>query len=138
MKSKVDKLDVVKLLPVLVNLSKLSDIVKNDVVKKTEYDELANNVNTIQTTDTSDLVKKTDYNKKINEIEKKVTDHDHSNKYTTTQEFNKITAESFASRLAKANLVSKNDIAALVKKTDFDDRNLNKKVTSNETKPVEA
>ena len=95
MKSKVDKSNVVKLVPVFVNLSKLSDIVKNDVVKKTEYDELANNVNTIQTTDTSDLVKKTDYNKKINEIEKKVTHHDHSNKYTTTQEFNKITAENF-------------------------------------------
>ena len=58
LKSKVDKLDVAKLVPVLVNLTKLSDIVKNDVVKKTEYDELANNVNTIQTTDTSDLVKK--------------------------------------------------------------------------------
>ena len=37
MKSKVDKLDVNKLLPVPVDLSKLSDIVKNDVVKKTEY-----------------------------------------------------------------------------------------------------
>ena len=58
-------------------------------------------------------LKKTDYNKKINEIEKKVTDHYHSNKYTTTQEFNKITAENFASRLAKANLVSKNDILLL-------------------------
>ena len=58
LKNKVDKLDVAKLVPVLVNLSKLSDIVKNDVVKKTEYDELTNNVNTIQTTDTSDLVKK--------------------------------------------------------------------------------
>ena len=58
LKNKVDKLDVAKLVPVLVNLSKLSDVVKNDVVKKTEYDELTNNVNTIQTTDTSDLVKK--------------------------------------------------------------------------------
>ena len=37
MKSKVDKLDVNKLLPVPIDLSKLSDIVKNDVVKKTEY-----------------------------------------------------------------------------------------------------
>ena len=34
MKSKVDKLDADKSLPVPVDLSKLSDFVKNDVVKK--------------------------------------------------------------------------------------------------------
>ena len=34
MKNKVDKLDVDKLVPVPVDLSKLSDVVKNDVVKK--------------------------------------------------------------------------------------------------------
>ena len=34
MKSKVDKLDVDNLVPVTVDLSKLSDIVKNDVIKK--------------------------------------------------------------------------------------------------------
>ena len=34
MKSKVDKLDVDKLVPVSVDLSKLSDVVKNDVIKK--------------------------------------------------------------------------------------------------------
>ena len=37
MKRKVDKLDVDKLLPVSVDLSKLSDVVKNDVVKKDVY-----------------------------------------------------------------------------------------------------
>ena len=31
---------------------------------------------------------KTDYNTKFNEIEKKIADHDHSNKYITTPEFN--------------------------------------------------
>ena len=36
LKSKVDKLDVDKLLPVSVSLSKLSDVVKN-VVKKDVY-----------------------------------------------------------------------------------------------------
>ena len=35
--SKLDKLDVDKLLPVPVDLSKLSDVVKNDVVKKYVY-----------------------------------------------------------------------------------------------------
>ena len=34
LKTKVDKLDINKLLPVPVNLSKLNDVVKNDVVKK--------------------------------------------------------------------------------------------------------
>ena len=34
MKSKVDKLDADKLVPALVDLSKLSDVLKNDVVKK--------------------------------------------------------------------------------------------------------
>ena len=50
----------------------------------------------------SNLVKKAGYNTKIIEIEKKITDHDHG-KYITTPEFNKLTAESFAARLAQVN-----------------------------------
>ena len=34
LKTEVDKLDIDKLVPVLVDLSKLSDVVKNDVVTK--------------------------------------------------------------------------------------------------------
>ena len=37
MKSKLNKLDVDKLVPVPVDLSKLSDVVKNDVIKKDLY-----------------------------------------------------------------------------------------------------
>ena len=37
LKSLVDKLDVGKLIPVLVDLSKLNDVVKTDVVKKDVY-----------------------------------------------------------------------------------------------------
>ena len=37
MESKVDNLDVDKLVPVPVDLSKLSDVVKNDAVKKNVY-----------------------------------------------------------------------------------------------------
>ena len=44
-------------------------------------------------------------------IEKKVTDHDHDN-YITTSEFNKLTTENFAARLAQANLVTKADFDA--------------------------
>ena len=54
-----------------VELSKLSDVVNNKVVKKNEYNELVKKVNNINTTDTSDLVKKHGYNTKINGIEKK-------------------------------------------------------------------
>ena len=34
LKTEVDKLEIDKLVPIPVNLSKLSDVVKNDVVKK--------------------------------------------------------------------------------------------------------
>ena len=83
-------------------------------------------VNNINITDTRGLVKKTDYNTKINEIEKKSTDHDHD-KYITTQEFNKLTSDNFTVRLTQANLTRKNDISYFNDKL----KNLNKKVTSN-------
>ena len=38
LETEVDKLDVNKLVLVSVDLSKLSDVVKNDVFKKTVYD----------------------------------------------------------------------------------------------------
>ena len=49
LKTKVDKSDTDKLAPVPANLSKLSDVVKNDVVKKTVYDKLGAEVNSIDT-----------------------------------------------------------------------------------------
>ena len=56
MKSKVDQLDIGKLETTPVHLTKLSNVVKTDAVKKTIYDELVKKVSAIQTTDTSDLV----------------------------------------------------------------------------------
>ena len=58
LKAEVDKLDIDKLAPVPLDLSKLSDVVKNDVVKKAEYDKLIRKVNKIYTTE---LVLKTTY-----------------------------------------------------------------------------
>ena len=52
-----------------VALSKLYDVVKNEVVKITIYDELVENVNAIQTT--IDLVTKTDYNTKLLKLKEK-------------------------------------------------------------------
>ena len=92
LKTEVDKSDIDKLVPVPVDLSKLSDVVKNDVVKKAEYDKLVAKVNNFNTStfvleteydtdkselenkipDTSGLVEKTDYNTKIAEIEGKI------------------------------------------------------------------
>ena len=82
LKTEVDKLDIDKLVPVPVDLSKLSNVVKTDVVKKTVHDKLVAKVNSIEIsafglktkydTDkseieykipgTSNLIKKTDYN----------------------------------------------------------------------------
>ena len=58
-------------MPVPVDLSKLSNVVKNDVVKKTVYDKLVAKVNNI---DTSDFVLKTKYNADNTELEKKIPD----------------------------------------------------------------
>ena len=44
MKSKVDKLNVDELVPVPVDLSKLSDVVKNDVVIKDVYNAKIKNI----------------------------------------------------------------------------------------------
>ena len=56
LKTKVDKLDINKLVPVAVDISKLSDVVKNYVAKKVLYDKLVAQVNSI---DTSRFVLKT-------------------------------------------------------------------------------
>ena len=68
LKTEVDKLDIDKLVPVPVDLSKLSDVVKNDV-KKTVYDKLMAKVNNI---DTSDSVLKTKYQTDKTELERKI------------------------------------------------------------------
>ena len=58
---------------------------------------------------------------KLIKLKKKITEYNHD-KYITTPEFNRLTSENFAARLVQANLASKNDIANVVKKTDFDDK----------------
>ena len=79
-------------MPVPIDLSKLNNAVKNDVVEKTVYDKLVAKVKNIDTSvfglkikydtdkiklenkipDTIGLVKKTDYNAKVTEIEGKI------------------------------------------------------------------
>ena len=45
------------------------------------------------------------------EIEKKIIDHS-NDKHITTLEFDKLTAENFAARLAQVNLITKTDFNA--------------------------
>ena len=71
LKTEVDKLDIDRLVPVPVDLSKLSNVVKNDIVKKAMYDKLVEKVNNI---DNSGFVLKTKYQTDKSELEKKITD----------------------------------------------------------------
>ena len=123
LKTEVNKLDIDKLAPVPVDLSKLSDVVKNDVVKETAYNKLVTKINNIGTStfdlkskydvdktelknkilDTSGLVKKTDYNTKITEMEGNIPD-----------------VSSLATKTALATVESKiPDVNSHVKKTDY-------------------
>ena len=58
-------------MPVPVDLSKLSDVVKNDVAKKDVYDKLVTKVNNV---DTSGFVLKTKYDTDQSELENKIPD----------------------------------------------------------------
>ena len=142
LKTEVDKLDINKLTPVPNDLAKLSNVVKNAVVKKTEYVKLVAKVINIDTArfvlkttyhtdksdlkkkisdadkkipDTNDLAKKTDLNAKITEIEGKIpTITGLATNSTLTAVENKIP-----------------DVSSLVKKTDYDIKisDIEKKIT---------
>ena len=129
LKTEADKLDLDKLAPVPVDLSKLNIVVKNGVVKKAVYDKLVAKVDNI---DTSDFVLETKYNTDKTELENKIPDVNHLVKKTTlselenkipdisnlatktalttvalTSEFNKLATDVFNVRLAQANLITK-------------------------------
>ena len=67
LKSKIDKLNVDKLVPVPVDLCKLSNVVKNDVVKKDVYNAKIKNIED-KIPDITNLATKTTLNAKINEV----------------------------------------------------------------------
>ena len=130
-------------MPVPVDLSKLSDIVKNDVVKKDVYDKLVAKVNNIDTSgfvlktkydtdkselenkipDTSGLVKKTDYNTKITEIEGKIPNVTNlATKTALTTVENKITNVSGLATKAELNAIDGKipNITGWISKSDHD------------------
>ena len=71
LKTEVDKLDIDKLVPVPTDLSKLSNVVKNDVVKKAAYNKLVAKVDNI---DTSRFILKTKYDTDKTKLENKILD----------------------------------------------------------------
>ena len=140
LKTEVDKLDTDKLKTIPVNLSKLSNVVKNEVVKKNTYDKLVAKVNKIDASgfllktkydadkskldnkipDTSNFVKKTDYNTKIIELENKILDITNlATKTTLTTVENKIRNISNLATKSELNTVENKipDISDLAIKT---------------------
>ena len=141
-------------MPVPVDLSKLIDFVKNDVVKKTDYNakitkienkipdisnlatKTALNSDENKIPDTSGLVKKTDYNTKITKIEGKIPDISNlATKTALTAVENKIPdIRNFATKTALTNLSNTvPDINTLIKKSDYDTKiaEIEKKYVSN-------
>ena len=60
LKTEIDKIDTDKLKTIPNDLAKLSNVVKNEVVKKTEYNKVVTKVNGI---DTTNFVSRTKYDK---------------------------------------------------------------------------
>ena len=125
LKNEVDKLNIDKLTPAPNDLVKLSNVVKNDVVKKTVYDKLVAKVSNI---DTTGFVLKTTYDTYKSNLEKKISDADKKIPDTsdlaikTDLNANKIpiiTGPATNSALAAAeNKIP--DVSSLVKKSDYD------------------
>ena len=88
LKTEIDKLDINKLAPVPTDLSKLSHVVKNYVVKKTVYDKLVAKVHDL---DTSDFDLKTKYDTDKTKLENKIPNvTDFAKKAKPTELENKI------------------------------------------------
>ena len=95
-----------------VDLSKLSNVVRNEVVKKTEYNKLVNKVNNI---DTSGFLLKTKYAADNLELEKKIPD-----------------ISNLATKTALSTVENKiTDTSNLVRKTDYNTKitEIEKKIT---------
>ena len=78
LKTEVDKRDVGKLKTVPVDLANLNNVVKNHVVKKTEYNKLVTKVNNIYTTNFVSKIKyekdRSDFEDKIRKVGQKIPD----------------------------------------------------------------
>ena len=105
-------------MPVPVDLSKLSDVVKSDV-KKAVYDQLVAQINNI---DDSVFILKTKYQTDKAELEKKIPDvTDFFKKTKLTESENKIRDVSSSATTNALNAVGNKipSVSSLVKKTDY-------------------
>ena len=144
LKTEVDKLDINKLVPIPVDLSKLSNIVINDVVKKTEYNKL---ITKVDNTDTTNFVKKNKYEKdgsdfedKISKIDKKIPDvsglvkkTDFNSKISKVEgKIPSITRLATNSELTAVENKIPN-VSSLVKRTDYNTKisDIERKITDN-------
>ena len=133
LKTEADRLDIDKLKTVPVDLAKLSNVVKNYVVKKTEYDKLVGKANNI---DTTNFVLKTKYEKDGSDFEDKISKigkkylmlvvwlkADFNAKVTEIE--GKIPSISgLATNSALIDIANKiPDVSSLVKKTDYNTKN---------------
>ena len=73
-------MDIDKLTPVPNDLAKLSNVVKNDVVKKTENNKLVTKVDNI---DSTGFALKAKYDTDKSDLEKKISDGDKKNPDTS-------------------------------------------------------
>ena len=101
LKTEVDNLDVDKLTP--ADLSKLSNVVNKEVVKKTEYDAKIKNIED-KIPDISNLATKSNLSTKINEVKNEIPS---------------LTGLATASALTTVENKIRS-ISNLVKKTDYD------------------
>ena len=118
LKTEVDRLDIEKLVPVPTYLSKLSNLVKNDVVKKDVSDKLVTKVNNI---DTNDFLLKTMCNTDKTELENKIPNVTGFVKEAKLTELeNKIPdISNLATKTALTTVENKiPSVSSLVKKTD--------------------
>ena len=122
LETEVDKLDIGKIVPVPVDLSKLSDVVKMILLKKTVCDTLVAKVNNI---DTSDFVLKTNSQTPKTKLGKKIPDA-----IDTVRKIDTKIAEIEDKIHDTSNLATKTalttvgniipSVSSLVKKTDYD------------------
>ena len=133
LKTEVDKLDIdllleLELVPVLTDLSKLSNVLKSDVVKKDVDDKLVTKVNNI---DTSDFVLKTKYQTDKTELENKIPNVTEFFKRAKLTELeNKIAdVTNLATKTTLTTVENKINVRNLVNKADY-----NNKVTETENK----
>ena len=119
LKTEVDELDNGKLVAVPTDLSKLSNVIKNDVFEKSAYDKFVTEVDNI---DTNNFILKIKYDTDETKLENKISNvTDFIKKTKLTELENKIPEiNNLATKIALTTVENKiPDVNNLVKKTDY-------------------